>query len=141
MILGSMLVAFFSSAVLWAQEPSVQLPPDLARVLSDYEGAWGARDASALAGLFAEDGFVLPSGRPPVRGREAIARYYQGHGGPLYLRAIAYSTEGSVGYILGAYRGEENGADDGKFTLTLKKDPSGRWWIFSDMDNRNRPAR
>jgi ketosteroid isomerase-like protein len=136
-----MLVAIFLSGVLGAQEPTVQLPADLARVLTDYQKAWGARDASALVSLFAEDGFVLPSGRPPIRGREAIARYYQRHGGPLYLRAIAYATEGSVGYILGAYRGEESGADDGKFTLTLKKDPSGRWWIFSDMDNGNRASR
>lgn len=111
------------------------LPAELARVLTDYENAWSARDAKALAGLFAEDGFVLPSGRPPVRGREAIEAYYRGHGGPLSLRAIAFATDGSVGYILGGYASEKGKDDDGKFTLTLRKGPEGRWWIFSDMDN------
>src|SRR5262249_25755892 len=52
-----------------APRPSVALPPELARVLPDYETAWGSRDAAALARLFAEDGFVLPGGKPPIRGR------------------------------------------------------------------------
>ena len=121
-----------------AAEPSVSLPPDLARVLTDYEAAWSKRDAAALAGLFAEDGFVLPNGRPPVRGRAAIEKYYTGHGGPLALRAFASAAEGSVGYILGGYAGKAGDPDDGKFTLTLRKDPAGRWWIVSDMDNSNR---
>src|SRR5687767_948859 len=86
-----------------AAEPSVSLPPELARVLTDYEAAWSKKDAAALAGLFAEDGFVLPGGRPPVRGRAAIQKHYTGKGGPLSLRAIAYAVEGGVGYILGGY--------------------------------------
>jgi ketosteroid isomerase-like protein len=133
-----MLSGIVLSAILLAQEPTVELPRELARVLTDYETAWVARDAKALAGLFAEDGYVLPGGRPPVKGRAAIERYYQGHGGPLSLRAIAYATEGSVGYILGGYAGEKGKEDDGKFTLTLGKDAEGKWWIVSDMDNSNR---
>jgi ketosteroid isomerase-like protein len=133
-----MLTLVFLTAALATQEPTIALPEGLARVLTDYESAWSGRDANALAALFAEDGFVLPSGQPPVRGRAAIESFYQGHGGPLSLRAIAYATEGSVGYILGGYASEKGKEDDGKFTLTLRKDPSGRWWIFSDMDNGNR---
>lgn len=117
--------------------PSVELPPPLARVLRDYELAWRARDAAALAALFAEDGFVLSSGRPPVRGRERIEERYAGSGGPLALRALAYATEGSLGYVIGAYGREEGGADVGKFTLTLRRGPEGRWEIVSDMDNAN----
>ena len=133
-----MLSGIVLSAILLAQEPTVELPPELARVLTDYETAWVARDAKALAGLFAEDGYVLPGGHPPVKGRAAIERYYQGHGGPLSLRAIAYAMEGRVGYILGGYTSEKGQEDDGKFTLTLRKDAEGKWWIVSDMDNSNR---
>jgi ketosteroid isomerase-like protein len=122
-------------------EPTVDLPPALARVLADYESAWGSRDAKALAGLFAEDGFVLASGQPPVRGRAAVERYYTGHGGPLSLRALAFATEGAVGFIVGGYAREKGQADDGKFTLTLHKAPDGRWLIFSDMDNGNAARR
>src|SRR5262245_46161669 len=116
--------------------PSVELPPELDRVLTDYETAWRARDAAALARLFAEAGFVLPGGRPPVKGRSAIEKHYTGQGGPLSLRAIAYATSGSVGYILGGYSGQKDRPDEGKFTLTLRK-AGGRWLIVSDMDNVN----
>jgi ketosteroid isomerase-like protein len=118
-------------------EPTVQLPPELARVLTDYEAAWQARDAGALAALFADDGFVLSSGRPPVRGRERIAERYRESGGPLALRALAFATEGSLGYIIGGYARQAGEPDIGKFTLTVVKGPDGRWLIMSDMDNGN----
>lgn len=117
--------------------PSVDLPSELARVLIDYEKAWQDRDAAALARLFAEDGFVLPNGRLPVRGRQAIEQHYTGHGGALALRAFAYQAEGGTAFIIGGYAPAEGAPDIGKFTLTLRKGADGRWLIFSDMDNPN----
>lgn len=119
-------------------EPTVALPAELERVLSDYESAWGRRDAAGLARLFAEDGFVLPNGSAPVRGRVAIERHYSGSGGQLALRALAFATEGTVGYIIGGYAERDGDPDIGKFTLTLKKGHDGRWLIMSDMDSSNR---
>jgi len=121
--------------------PSVSLPPELARVLTDYEAAWRAKDAASLARLFAEDGFVLQRNKPPVRGRDAIEKAYAGAGGSLALRALAYAVEGPVGYIIGGYAARAGEPDDGKFTLTLKRAPTGKWLIMSDMDNGNRPPR
>jgi len=119
-------------------QASVALPPELARVLTDYEAGWKSGDAAALASLFAEDGFVLTEGRAPVKGRAAIQKVYTHPGAPLSLRAIAYVMNGDVGYIIGGYSGEPGKADEGKFTLTLRKGESGRWLIVSDMDNSNR---
>lgn len=116
---------------------SVALPPELARVLSDYEVAWRAGDGAALARLFAEEGYVLPNGHPPVKGREAIRQYYKGPGGALVLHAFAFATHGGVGYILGGFSRHEGEPDVGKFTLTLRQDADGRWLIVSDMDNGN----
>jgi ketosteroid isomerase-like protein len=124
-----------------AQEPSVKLPPELARVLTDYEAGWRAGDGAALARLFDEDGFVLPNGGPPVRGRAAVQRYYKGPGGPLFLRAFAFAAEGPVAYIIGGFSRQEGQPDVGKFTLTLRKGTGGLWLIVSDMDNSNRPSR
>jgi len=106
-------------------------------VLTDYEKGWQAGDEVALANLFTEDGFVLSGGNPPVRGRDAIRQKYAEQGGPLSLRALAYSTQGDTGYIIGAYGSAKDKPDDGKFTLTLRKE-KGRWLIVSDMDNSNR---
>jgi ketosteroid isomerase-like protein len=136
-------VVLLSSAVSPAEEPvasppTVKLPPELARVLTDYEAGWRAGDGAALARLFDEDGFVLPSGDPPVQGRAAISRYYKGPGSSLALRAFSFAVEGSVGYILGGFAKQEGQPDIGKFTLTLRKTSDGRWLIMSDMDNGNR---
>ena len=121
-----------------ASQPTIPLPPELARVLTDYEEAWQAKDAKALASLFAEDGFVLASGVPPVRGRVQIEQHYKDSGGPLTLRALAFATEGAVGYIIGGFARHRGDTDIGKFTLTLRKGSDGRWLIMSDMDNGNR---
>lgn len=125
-----------------AEVPSVTLPPELDRVLRDYERAWRVGDAAALAALFAEDGFILQSNRPPVRGRKAIqAAYEGGSGGPLRLRALAFHTEATTGYIVGAYGYGDGPGDTGKFTLTLRRTPGQPWLIFSDMDNQNAPPK
>lgn len=122
--------------------PSVALSPELERVLRDYEAAWRRGDAAGLAALFAEDGFVLQGGRAPVRGRAAIQAAYTGQaGGALRLRALAAATADTVGYIIGAYGYGDVPGDQGKFTLTLRGGPDGRWLIFSDMDNASRPPR
>ena len=125
-----------------AAPPSVTLPPDLDRVLRDYERTWRAGDAAGLAQLFAEDGFIMQSGRAPVRGRSAIqAAYATQARGDLRLRAYAFATADTTGYILGGYRYGDAPADGGKFTLTLRRARGGPWLIFSDMDNGSQPMR
>ena len=121
--------------------PSVALPPDLDRVLRDYERAWRARDAAGLAALFTEDGFVLSGSRPPARGHAAIQERYTGAGGPLHLRAVAYAADDTVAYIIGMYGPTPEQGSNGKFTLTLRRRPGGPWLIASDMDNPNQPPR
>jgi len=115
-------------------QPSVTLPAELQRVLTDYENAWSKGDHAALARLFTEDGFEMPAGSPLIRGREAIRRGV-GPGGPLSLRALSFSTNGDVGYIIGAFGDQVGAPDRGKFTLTLRREATGRWLIVSDMDN------
>ena len=143
----SVLALSYASVLALGEDPaaqpvkSIRLPPELSRVLTDYETAWRAGDGAALARLFDPDGFVLANGGPPVRGRDAIRRYYKGPGGPLVLRAFAFATEGRVGYILGGFARQAGQPDVGKFTLTLRADPDGRWLIASDMDNANGPSR
>ena len=135
----ALLVLLTVSAVTQASpQPSIALPADFARVLRDYEAAWSSMDAAALARLFAEDGFVLSNGHEAVRGRTAVEAFYRGQGGPLSLRALAFASEGQIGYIIGAFAGIAGQPDIGKFTLTLRKGPDGRWLIVSDMDNSNR---
>jgi len=116
-------------------EVNATLPPELARVLTDYETAWSSKDAFALANLFTEDGFVLSPGHPIVRGRAAIVQLYSEAGGMLVLRAMSYATAGDVGYIIGVFTSRSDQPERGKFTLTLHRSQNKRWLIVSDMDN------
>ncbi|MHC9084052.1 YybH family protein [Luteimonas sp. RIT-PG2_3] len=118
--------------------PDVALPPELDRVLRDYEHAWRTGDTTALASLFAEDGFLLQSYRAPIQGRPAIQAAYEGEdGGPLRLRPLAFFAADTIGYIIGAYSYGSKSGDMGKFTLILHRAPGEPWLIFSDMDNLN----
>ena len=135
-----LLGAAVAARIVPAEEPappSVTLPPELARVLTDYEAAWRAHDPAALSRLFAEDGFALSPNSPPARGRAAIEKHYARAGGELSLRAYAYATEGRLGYIVGGFSHRPDEPAGGKFTLTLVRGEGGRWLIFSDMDNGN----
>jgi hypothetical protein len=141
-VVAAVVVAFLSigsfaqDPVPPAVMPSVELPPELARVLRDYENAWRARDADALASLFTDDGFVLSNSRPAVRGREAIRAAYAESGGHLSLRAFSYSVERSTGFIVGGYAVSADKPDIGKFVLALKR-VRGKWMIAADIDNAN----
>lgn len=115
--------------------PPVRLPPELDRVLRDYEKAWRAGDGKALAEVFTDDGFALSNGAMPVRGRAGIAETIRGPGGELQLRAFAWSTADTVGYIVGGYTYPNSSGPGGKFLLALRKGSDGKWRIAADMDN------
>ncbi|HEX2208708.1 MAG TPA: DUF4440 domain-containing protein [Longimicrobium sp.] len=144
---AALALTFAAPAVVAAQEeapaqlPSATLPPEIERVLRDYEAGWRAGDEAALAALFTEDGFILQNGRPPVRGRASIQQAYANSSGPLRLRALEYAADGSVGWIVGAFGYGEGDADMGKFVLALRRGADGRWMIAADIDNGNQMPR
>ena len=116
--------------------PSVTLPPELDRVLRDYERHWKANNGAALSELFTEDGFINRNGW--IRGRDAIREAYARSGGDLRLRAIGYAAGDTVGYIVGGYRYGADTLDGGKFILTLRRAPRADWKIAADLDAANR---
>jgi ketosteroid isomerase-like protein len=115
--------------------PAITLPPELDRVLRDYERAWRDGDGAALAALFLEDGFAVQNGSPLARGREAIAKNIDGPGGALQLTAYAFAVSDSTGYIVGGYRYPESIGPGGRFVLALHKRQDGFWLIAADLDN------
>lgn len=115
--------------------PAITLPPELDRVLRDYERAWKDGDGAALSTLFLEDGFAVQNGSPLARGRDAIAKNVDGPGGALQLTAYAFAISDSTGYIVGGYRYPETIGPGGRFVLALHKRQDGFWLIAADLDN------
>jgi ketosteroid isomerase-like protein len=125
-----------------AVPPAISLPPAFDRVLRDYEAAWRDGDGPRMAALFTDDGFAVQSGSPIRHGRAAIAAGLTKPGGPLQLTAYAYSSSGTVGYIIGGYRYPTTMGAGGRFVLALRSDGEGRWLIAADLDNTGpRPPR
>jgi hypothetical protein len=120
--------------------PTIDLPPDMDRVLRDYERFWKAGDAAALSELFTVDGFVARRGGW-IRGRDAIREAYAGVGSDLRLRALAYAVGDTVGYIVGGYGYGDaaSSTDTGRFLLALRRPAGTRWLIAADLDGTNRP--
>jgi hypothetical protein len=138
LVAGPLLAQTQPAAAMSMALPDTALPPDLDRVLRDYERAWRAGDAKSIASLFTEDGVLLQNNRPPIRGRAAIQAIYEGErGGPLRLRAITFAAGETIGYIVGGYRYGDALQDMGKFTITLQRAPGKPWLISSDMDSMN----
>jgi hypothetical protein len=132
-ILGLMAVSTANAqapAPASAPQPSVTLPPELDRVLRDYEKEWSAGNAEGL----------MNSGRPAIRGTaDVTALYKTTSGSPLSLRAFAYATSDTVGYIVGGFARDKNSPDGGKFILLLRRSTRNTpWKIAADMDNANR---
>jgi uncharacterized protein (TIGR02246 family) len=125
-----------------AETSDARLPPDLQRVLDDYSAAWEARDAKALAALFAGDRMVVPNACAPAPGRAGIEACYTGAGGPIDLRALDHRIDGPAAYIIGEYSDAPGAPAAGKYVLTLTRGADGRWLIVADMDQpyRGRPA-
>ena len=142
LLIAPLLAAALAAFPATAQSlPSVTLPADIERVLKDYEKAWSANDAPALASLFLPDGMALPSGQQPARGTDAIRKAYS-HGGamPTSLRAVDYAVSGDMAYIVGGYAPAGAQADMGKFVLVLRR-VDGRWLIAADIENANMQMR
>jgi uncharacterized protein (TIGR02246 family) len=122
------------------------LPPsaradDLDELLSAYARALNAHDAGKLAGMYAEDGLLLPPDGPMIRGRAAIQSFWAARvGGFVRLAAVERRAGEDIAYLIGTYRLGE--PPEGKFVLCLKRTRArnGAWEITADMWNSSKGA-
>ena len=118
-----------------------------------YLKTFNAADSVALAGLYASDGLILPPSGAPVRGREAIQKFWSvSSRQSLSFSILQKNVCGDSGFFAGNYRARENrngrvypapfarlSSDrtlapmSGNFTLCLRRDANGNWKVASDM--------
>src|SRR5215475_6010074 len=137
---------------------------DAARELSDaeafveqYLSTFNAADPVALAGLYAEDGLILPPMGGSVRGREAIRKFWSDSSRrQLSFSMLQKNVSGGAGFFVGTYTARENRSGrfypaspfvllgsssqvakpspiSGNFALCVRRGDDGQWKVASDM--------
>jgi uncharacterized protein (TIGR02246 family) len=114
-----------------------------------YFNAVKARDAAAVAALYAEDAVSMPPNSPPLEGREAVRKSNEGFLKTPQLSmtgeatSIKFSDDGSMAYETGKYTASfvdakgKKMTDDGKFLNVLKKE-NGKWVVVADAFSSNK---
>ena len=109
---------------------------------AEWQAGFDARDATAIAAVYADDGAVLPPNGTTVRGRAAIERFWVefmsgGIGGGINDTEVYAS--GDLGYKVGAYVITDPGGttiDVGKY-VELWRRVDGKWQMTHDIFNSN----
>jgi uncharacterized protein (TIGR02246 family) len=122
--------------------------------LDDFDQAFAAGDADALADLFADDGLLLLLNREPLQGRTAI----RDHWAPFFTkmgtrergrRSIGWVEAEGIGPTpLSIYSEtlvhragtEPSRVVRGRVVYFLHRDPDGAWRITLAMNSHSRPT-
>jgi ketosteroid isomerase-like protein len=109
--------------------------------MSRYLDAYHRNDAEALASLYASTGILLPPGRPLIRGREAIRRFWeQGMEADFQMENLEIGVSAGTGYAVGRYfipPDDENDAESGKYVIMVRRQPGGAWAVAADIWNED----
>jgi uncharacterized protein (TIGR02246 family) len=115
------------------------------RINREYTRAYNAGQLDKILDFFAEDAITLSPDQPPVRGREALRRYYQEGfkreiNRDLVLVSIRVETSGDLLYDAGRWENSLPMPEGGtkKFSgyyLSVYKKIQGQWKIVANTFN------
>jgi ketosteroid isomerase-like protein len=119
--LGGFAISF--AVVTFAQQPKApdpQLREALATLLKKMDDGYVNSDAAALAALYTEDAVHVTFNRPPIYGRDAIQKHFEGDFKGLKLHFIKYVSKPEVysPHVIGTARNELWGT--GEFDQTFQ---------------------
>jgi uncharacterized protein (TIGR02246 family) len=115
---------------------------------TEFSAAFAKGDASALASLYAAEGQVLPANSPPIRGREAVHKFWQGAMdsgiATVTLKTVEVYGHGATATEVGEYELHDKGGkvlDQGKY-IVIWRHSNGKWLLLRDMfsTNSSKPA-
>jgi uncharacterized protein (TIGR02246 family) len=126
-------------------------PRDEARIRAvneAYAAGWRANDPDAVRATFWPDAVLIPQGSEPIRGMEAINRFWWPAGGPATtVTAFTVTTDevggsGAMAFARGGFQlnfsYEENGkkverTNRGNYLNLFSRDSKGEWRISHRM--------
>jgi uncharacterized protein (TIGR02246 family) len=115
MSLFAVLIGIQSTTALAAGATQAELMQVATDLGHQYDAYYAAKDPTAMASLYAEDGVLISPAGPIVRGREAIKSYYvkrfasgaRGHA----IKPVEVHVQGDGGYGINQFSVTVPGAD------------------------------
>jgi uncharacterized protein (TIGR02246 family) len=115
MSLFALLIGVQSATALAAGATQAELMQAATDLAHQYDAHYAAKDPTAMASLYAEDGVLISPAGPIVRGREAIKSYYikrfasgaRGH----EIKVLEVHVQGDGGYGINQFSVMVPGAD------------------------------
>jgi uncharacterized protein (TIGR02246 family) len=110
-----------------------------------FSAAAAKGDGAAVAALYSPDGQVMPAGSDPIRGTEAIQKFWQGalDSGiaAIGLKTIEVFGHGPTATEVGEYELRDKAGkvlDHGKYIVVWQR-TDGKWKLLRDMFSTNVP--
>ena len=115
-------------------------------VNAQFTAAAAKGDGAGLAALYAAEGQVLPAGSDPIKGAQAIQKFWQGalDSGiaEVGLTTIDLFGRGPTATEVGRYELRDKAGkvlDHGKYIVVWRRE-GGKWKLLRDMFSTNVPA-
>jgi uncharacterized protein (TIGR02246 family) len=119
---------------------------DIDAANAQFTAAAAKGDGAGLAALYAADGQVLPAGSDPIKGKEAIQKFWQGalDSGiaEVGLTTVDLFGRGPTATEVGQYELRDKAGkvlDHGKYIVVWRKQ-GGKWKLLRDMFSTNVPT-
>ena len=110
---------------------------------AEFTAAAVKGDAAAIARLYSADAQVMPAGSEPIRGAEAIQKFWQGAIGSgiaaVELKTLEVFSQGATATEVGQYQLRDKAGktlDHGKFIVIWRRE-GGTWKLHRDMFSTN----
>src|ERR1700686_1696788 len=110
---------------------------------AQFSAAAAKGDGAALAALYSPDGQVMPAGSDPIRGAEAIQRFWQGAldsgVAAIGLKTVEVFGHGPTATEVGEYELRDKAGkvlDHGKYIVVWQY-ANGKWKLLRDMFSTN----
>jgi uncharacterized protein (TIGR02246 family) len=131
--------AFAQTETAPAAEPSSSGRAIVDAGNQQFQRAFAARDAQTLAGLYSEDGRVIPPGQVPAAGRDAIAIFWAGTMQQIQrveLDTQAVELDGDLILEDGVARltGSDGSVSEIQYLVAWKRN-GGHWYLHRDIWN------
>jgi uncharacterized protein (TIGR02246 family) len=116
---------------------------DIEAANAQFSAAAAKGDGAALAALYSQDGQVMPAGSAPIRGTEAIQKFWQGAldsgVAAVGLKTIEVFGHGPTATEVGEYELRDKAGkvlDQGKY-IVIWRHADGKWKLLRDMFSTN----